>query len=142
MRRSPQLSRLRLAPAGPGPGALLDSVLEVHSATVHTNFASFGTKQILWVAGGVVGMFIFAKIDYHRLIDWTPWAYGIGLLALAAVLSPLGHKALGGRRWMKLGPMLLQPSEYVKLVLILMVARYLPTWAGAASPGRRSSGPS
>src|SRR6185437_8048283 len=50
--------------------------------------------------------------------------YGAGILALAAVLSPLGHKALGGRRWVKLGPMLLQPSEFVKFVLILAVARY------------------
>ncbi len=106
------------------------SVLEVHSATVHTKFASFGTRQIFWVAAGVAAMFIFAKIDYHRVIDWAPWAYGVGLLALVAVLSPLGHKALGGRRWIKLGPMLVQPSEYVKLVLILAVARYFANLGG------------
>ena len=45
------------------------SVLEVHSATVHTKFASFETKQIFFIAAGLVGMFILAKIDYHRLID-------------------------------------------------------------------------
>jgi rod shape determining protein RodA len=106
------------------------SVLEVHSATVHTKFASFGTRQIFWVATGVAVMFIFAKIDYHRVIDWAPWAYGAGLLALVAVLSPLGHKALGGRRWIKLGPMLVQPSEYVKLILILAVARYFANLGG------------
>jgi rod shape determining protein RodA len=106
------------------------SVLEVHSATVHTKFASFGTRQIFWVAAGVAVMFIFAKIDYHRVIDWAPWAYGAGLLALVAVLSPLGHKALGGRRWIKLGPMLVQPSEYVKLILILAVARYFANLGG------------
>jgi rod shape determining protein RodA len=106
------------------------SVLEVHSATVHTRFASFGTRQIFWVAAGVAAMFIFAKIDYHRVIDWAPWAYGVGLLALVAVLSPLGHKALGGRRWIKLGPMLVQPSEYVKLILILAVARYFANLGG------------
>ena len=106
------------------------SVVEVHSATVHTKFASFGTKQIFWVAAGVAAMFIFSKIDYHRVLDWAPWAYGVGLLALAAVLSPLGHNALGGRRWIKLGPMLVQPSEYVKLVLILMVARYFANLGG------------
>ncbi len=106
------------------------SVLEVHSATVHTKFASFGDRQIFWVSAGLVGMFIFAKIDYHRVLDWAPWAYGVGLVALAAVLSPLGHKALGGRRWIKLGPMLVQPSEYVKLVLILIVARYFANLGG------------
>ena len=30
-------------------------------------------------------MFIFAKIDYHRLLDWAPWAYGVCLVSLAAV---------------------------------------------------------
>ena len=106
------------------------SVIEVHSATLHTKFSSFGSKQIFWVLAGVVGMFIFAKVDYHRVLDWAPWAYGAGLVALVAVLSPLGHKALGGRRWIKLGPMLVQPSEYVKLILVLMVARYFANLGG------------
>ncbi|HUA99416.1 MAG TPA: rod shape-determining protein RodA [Terracidiphilus sp.] len=106
------------------------SVLEVYSTTVHTRFASFAPKQIYFVAAGVVGMFLFAKIDYHKLLAWSPWAYGAGILALAAVLSPLGHKALGGRRWIKLGPLLVQPSEYVKLVLILAVARYFANLGG------------
>ncbi len=106
------------------------SVVEVHSATLHTRFSSFGRRQIFWVAAGVAGMFVFAKIDYHRVLDWAPWAYGAGLLALTAVLSPLGHKALGGRRWIKLGPVLVQPSEYVKLVLVLIVARYFANLGG------------
>ncbi|MGC9224498.1 MAG: rod shape-determining protein RodA [Terracidiphilus sp.] len=106
------------------------SVVEVHSATLHTRFSSFGTRQIFWVAAGVAGMFAFAKIDYHRVIDWAPWAYGAGLLTLVAVLSPLGHKALGGRRWIRLGPVLVQPSEYVKLVLVLIVARYFANLGG------------
>jgi rod shape determining protein RodA len=75
-------------------------------------------------------MFIFAKIDYHRVLDWAPWAYGIGLLFLVATLSPLGHKALGGKRWIKLGPILFQPSEYVKVALILIVARYFANLGG------------
>jgi rod shape determining protein RodA len=106
------------------------SLLEVRSTTVHTKFSRFPEMQMIAMAVGIVLMFIFAKIDYHRVLDWAPWAYGIGLLALVAVLSPLGHKALGGRRWIKLGPMLVQPSEYVKLVLIMMVARYFANLGG------------
>jgi rod shape determining protein RodA len=41
-----------------------------------------------------------------------------------------GHKALGGKRWIKIGPMLFQPSEWVKLVLILAVARYFANLGG------------
>jgi rod shape determining protein RodA len=106
------------------------SLAEVHSTTVHTKFASYFSRQMFWIAVGLAAMFVFAKIDYHRLLDWTPWAYGFGLLMLGIVLSPLGHKALGGRRWIKLGPILLQPSEYLKLVLILVVARYFANLGG------------
>ena len=107
------------------------SVLEIYSATLHTKYVGFHTKQLFWIGGGLVAMFLFAKIDYHRLLDWVPWAYGVFLLALTAVLIPhIGHKALGARRWIKLGPMLFQPSEWMKLVLILMVARYFANLGG------------
>ncbi len=107
------------------------SVLEIYSATLHTKYVGFHTKQLFWIAGGLVAMFIFSKIDYHRLIDWAPWAYGVCLVALAAVLVPgIGHKALGARRWIKAGPMLFQPSEWVKLILVLMVARYFANLGG------------
>jgi rod shape determining protein RodA len=105
------------------------SVLEVHSATVHTKFASFGSRQILFVAAGIVGMFILAKIDYHRLIDLSPWFYGIFVVSLVAV-KVVGHKALGARRWIAIGPIQFQPSEWVKLVLILAMARYIANIGG------------
>ena len=48
-----------------------------------------------------------------------------------AVLVPgIGHKALGARRWIKLGPMQFQPSEWMKLVIILLVARYFANLGG------------
>jgi rod shape determining protein RodA len=105
------------------------SVLEVHSATVHTKFASFGNKQILFIVAGIVGMFVLAKIDYHRLIDLSPWFYGIFVVSLVAV-KVIGHKALGARRWIAVGPIQFQPSEWVKLVLILAVARYIANIGG------------
>ena len=79
----------------------------------------------------MAAMFLLAKIDYHKLIDFAPWAYGFFLVALAAVLVPgIGHKALGARRWIKLGPILFQPSEWMKLMIILMVARYFANLGG------------
>jgi len=105
------------------------SVLEIYSATLHTKYTGFHTKQMFWIGGGLVAMFIFSKIDYHKLIDMVPWAYGICLAALAAVLV-VGQRVLGARRWIKLGPMHFQPSEWVKLVLILAVARYFSNLGG------------
>ena len=107
------------------------SVFEIYSATLHTRYTGFHTKQVFWILGGLVGMFVFAKIDYHKLIDLTPWIYGFFLFLLGIVLIPgIGHKALGARRWIKAGPILFQPSEWVKLVLILVVARYFANLGG------------
>jgi rod shape determining protein RodA len=105
------------------------SVFEIYSATLHTKYSGFHNKQILWIAAGLVAMFIFAKIDYHQLLDWVPWAYGVCLVALVAVLA-VGHKVLGARRWIGIGSMRFQPSEWVKLVLILAVARYFANLGG------------
>jgi rod shape determining protein RodA len=75
-------------------------------------------------------MFLISIIDYHRLIDIAPWAYGIGLIALIAV-KLVGTKVMGGQRWINLGGGVhFQPSEWVKLVLILSMARYFWGLAG------------
>jgi rod shape determining protein RodA len=107
------------------------SVFEIYSTTIHSRFVGFHTKQMFYIAGGLAATFIFAKIDYHRLLDWAPWAYAVSLLALGAVLIPgIGQKALGGRRWIKAGPIQFQPSEWMKLVLVLAVARYFANLGG------------
>jgi rod shape determining protein RodA len=105
------------------------SVFEIYSATLHTKYVGFHTKQLMYIACGLVVMFLFSKIDYHRLLDWSPWVYGVCLLALVAVRI-FGHKVLGARRWINIGHMQFQPSEWVKLVLILVMARYIANLGG------------
>ncbi len=104
------------------------SVAEIYSATLHTKYW-LPHQADYWIVGGLVAMFIFSRIDYHRLIDWVPWAYGVCLVSLVAV-KVVGAKVLGARRWIKIGPMHFQPSEWVKLVLILIVARYFANLGG------------
>jgi rod shape determining protein RodA len=111
------------------------SVFEIYSATLHTKYTGFHTKQMLWIAGGLAAMFLFSKIDYHRLLDWVPWAYGIFLVALVAV-KLVGHKVLGAKRWINVGPVHFQPSEWVKLILILIVARYFANLGGRSLTSR------
>jgi len=100
------------------------SVVEIYSATLHTKFHGFHQKQIEFLLVGMALMFIVSLIDYHRLIDIANWAYGVSIVSLLAVLVA-GTKVLGARRWIKLpGGIHFQPSEWVKLVLIVAVARY------------------
>jgi rod shape determining protein RodA len=101
----------------------LISVLEIKSATLHTKFHGFDHKQIGFLAIGIVLMFLISLIDYHRLIDTVHWAYGIGILSLIAV-ALFGTKVLGGRRWISFHGAHFQPSEWIKLILIVAVARY------------------
>jgi rod shape determining protein RodA len=105
------------------------SVFEIYSATLHTRYVGFHTKQLYWISGGIVAMFIMAKIDYHKLLDIVWYLYGFFMLALVAV-KLFGHKALGGKRWLKLGPISFQPSEWFKLVLIVLMALYFANLGG------------
>jgi rod shape determining protein RodA len=99
------------------------SILEIKSATLHTKFHGFDQKQIGFLVAGLVLMFLMSLIDYHRLLDIVPWAYGISLLALVAV-ALFGTRVLGGKRWISVGSIHFQPSEWIKLVLIVTIARY------------------
>jgi rod shape determining protein RodA len=107
------------------------SVLEIRSATAMTKFHGFQQKQMMFLAVGLVGMFAISLVDYHRLLDIAYWAYGIGLVSLVAVRL-VGKKVLGGRRWIDLGGGVhFQPSEWVKLVLVLTAAAFF--WQIVAS---------
>src|SRR6201996_9510263 len=100
------------------------SVLEIRSATAMTKFHGFQVKQMLFLGVGVIVMFAISLVDYHRLLDIAPWAYGVSIFSLIAV-KLVGQKVLGARRWINLGGGVhFQPSEWVKLVLIIAAARF------------------
>ncbi|MBW8746983.1 MAG: rod shape-determining protein RodA [Acidobacteria bacterium] len=106
------------------------SVLEIYSATMHTKFHGFEKKQLEYLAVGLVLMFIVSLIDYHQLLEIVPWAYGTSILALIAVAA-VGTRVLGAKRWIKFpGGIHFQPSEWIKLVLVVAVARYFWSLGG------------
>jgi rod shape determining protein RodA len=98
-------------------------VLEIYSATLGTKFAGVHIKQVYWVLGGVALMFMMSLFNYHALIARVPLFYIISIASLVGV-KLFGQKYLGARRWVQLGSFHFQPSEWVKLVLILAMAKY------------------
>ena len=99
-------------------------VMEIYSATLHTKFIGVHTKQVYWIIAGMVLMFLISLIDYHALLDKIHWFYIASVVSLVAVLL-IGKKYLGARRWIQMpGGQHFQPSEWVKLVLILALAKY------------------
>src|SRR5580698_1259961 len=99
-------------------------VLEIRSATAHTKFAGAHIKQLYWISGGIAGMFLMSFINYQKLLDGIHWMY-IASIASLLTVTIFGQKYLGARRWIKMpGGGHFQPSEWVKLILILAVAKY------------------
>ena len=99
-------------------------VMEIYSATYTTKFAGAHVRQIYWILAGLGIMFLVSRINYQGLLDKVHWLYGASILSLLGVLV-VGQKYLGARRWIRLpGGQHFQPSEWVKLVLILAVAKY------------------
>jgi rod shape determining protein RodA len=99
-------------------------VLEIYSTTYGTKFAGAHVKQIYWILAGLAVMFIVSLLNYQILLENSIWFYGAAILALLAVTF-LGTKYLNAKRWIRLpGGQHFQPSEWVKLVLIVTLARY------------------
>src|SRR6202451_3089960 len=99
-------------------------VMEIRSATMHTKFVGSHIKQIYWVLAGVGMMFLISLVNYQALLDRIHWFYIAAVASLMSVMV-FGQKYLGARRWIKMpGGNHFQPSEWVKLILILAVAKY------------------
>ncbi len=99
-------------------------VLQIHSATEHTKFAGSHIRQIYWILGGLGAMFLVSLVNYQAILEQIHWMYIASLASLIAVLL-FGQKYLGAKRWIKMpGGGHFQPSEWVKLILILAMAKY------------------
>jgi rod shape determining protein RodA len=99
-------------------------VLEIYSTTYGTKFAGAHVRQIYWIMAGLAVMLAVSLINYQVLLENAHWLYIASVVSLLAVAF-LGKKYLGARRWIQLpGGQHFQPSEWVKLVLILMLAKY------------------
>ena len=139
-------SAIRVSPARDGPrgprydpvllGAVLLltmlGVVMVYSASAVYAGARLGDG--LWffkrqLAGALLGLLLLLcalRIGYRRLEKLAAPLLLLSLLLLALVHVPgLGHAAGGARRWLVLGPLQFQPSELVKLALVLWLARSL-----------------
>ncbi len=98
-------------------------VVEIYSATHGSVLTGMHTKQLRWLVVGFVLMFVLSRIDYHLIMDQAPVLYIIGIAALTAVLL-VGHTRFGAKRWIPVLGEFLQVSELVKLIIIIVLARF------------------
>lgn len=87
-------------------------------------FGSLVVKQLIFFLANAAVVIGMQFLNYHRLKDWGNIIYGITLLMLIAVMA-VGTSALGAQRWIQLGPITIQPSEFSKLLMIICMAKML-----------------
>ncbi|MEX2080630.1 MAG: rod shape-determining protein RodA [Dehalococcoidia bacterium] len=100
-----------------------------------TSFENPVMKQAVFACVGIGVMLIVSQIDYHYLIHYAWVFYGIGILALLAILV-LGDSTYGSARWFNVGPIQIQPSEFAKIAVILVLAKYFSEHGGDAKDVR------
>src|ERR1700682_1272609 len=98
-------------------------VLEIWSATHASHLAGMHTHQMYWIILGMFLMFLISRVDYHTIMDQAPLLYLVAMVALVAVLA-MGHTRFGAKRWLPILGGFLQVSELVKLIIIVVMARF------------------
>ena len=100
----------------------------IGSAT-HINLASedrywFVQRQSMFAVLNLIFIFFSLRFDYRLLEDMSNRLYIFNLIMLLAVMF-LGHSALGAQRWIQIGPVSIQPSEFSKIIMIVALAAFI-----------------
>ena len=101
-------------------------ILIIRSATLSTGEESTYTKQIMGVVIGMAAMLIVSLIDYRWIVRMYLVVYaGICLLLALTRFTPLGTDAgTGAKRWIDIGPIRIQPSEFAKVAIVIVLAGF------------------
>lgn len=84
----------------------------------------FFKRQVFWIALGLLAFFLLAAVDYRNVVTHAFILGGITTAFLIGIII-LGETRFGARRWIQLGGFTVQPSEFAKITLVLMLAHYL-----------------
>ena len=99
----------------------LISTIFVYSATRSIKYIILNT---MWIVIGTITMMSISFFDYKKLKNYLWQLYGIGII-LMLLVRIIGKKTLGAQRWIKLGPITIQPSEFVKIIIIIILAYWI-----------------
>ena len=100
---------------------MLYSTSSYYGFTRFNDSAYYVKKQIFATVLGVIGMFILSMIPYQFWMKFATLAYIVAFGLCVAVIF-IGREAKGQSRWLQIGPLSFQPSEFAKLATILFIA--------------------
>ncbi len=97
----------------------------ITAARVYNDAFFFIKHQIVWFLVALLAFLIFYFLDYHWLYNISLFLLVVNLVLLTLIFIPgMSTTVLGAKRWLKVGPIAIQPSEFTKLTLIT----YLSAW--------------
>ncbi|NCS13706.1 MAG: FtsW/RodA/SpoVE family cell cycle protein [Microcystis aeruginosa G13-09] len=86
-------------------------------------------RQLIWLWIGLIGFNFLVRLPIEKLLKIAPWMILLVLgLILITLIPGLGTNINGATRWIKIGPILLQPSEFMKPFLVLQGAAVFGGW--------------
>jgi rod shape determining protein RodA len=104
---------------------IIFSIILVSSATkTQVGLENYWEKQVVWFFIGLVLMLIAVYVDYNFIGEFSNYLYVINLFGLLAVRF-LGSSSKGAQRWLNVGPIRLQPSEFAKIIIIVCLAKFI-----------------
>ena len=86
--------------------------------------AYYFKKQLFATSLGLMGMYLVSCMDYHILVRFAPFFYLVSLVLSLAVLL-FGDEYNGSKRWLSIGPLSFQPSEFAKVAVILLLTHVI-----------------
>jgi rod shape determining protein RodA len=100
-------------------------VVNIYSATMSYKLSGtpYFLRQAYWILAGFFLVMLVCSIDYHFLEDIAYWVYGL-LVILLVLVMVVGRTSMGATRWLHLGFFSVQPSEPMKIVIIMVFARF------------------
>ncbi|MEG0873139.1 MAG: putative peptidoglycan glycosyltransferase FtsW [Clostridia bacterium] len=106
---------------------MVSSASSYYSLSTYSDSNYLLVKQLMLAIAGVIVMLVISKIDYKIYRRWSYIGYGISLILLIAVLVPgIGQESNGATRWLGFGTTFrFQPSEIMKIMLVMATATYL-----------------
>jgi cell division protein FtsW len=106
----------------------------IYSSSAVLALKNYGTsfyflkKQLVWFIMGFGALLFFQEVDYRHYPRFTIIMLAVSFVLLISVFVPgLGHHAKGSARWIGAGPFTIQPSEFVKIVMVLYLAKIFST---------------
>lgn len=98
-------------------------LLMIYSTTNNSNGSVLWLRQALFAGIGLGGMFGLAFYDYRNLKKITPWLY-LAIIVLLLFVYFFGPAVRGSVRWIDLGFFRLQPAEFAKLAMVIVMAKF------------------